>query len=100
MDLLFLLDKSVIAFVAFAITLLIATYSTYAERKIAAFLQDRVGPDRAGPFGIFQPLADAGKFFFKEEIIPKTSDKFLINLRPGSVQEPCIRIEFQGFLHF
>ena len=83
MDLLFLLDKTVIAFIAFSITLLIATYSTYAERKIAAFLQDRVGPDRAGPFGIFQPLADAGKFFFKEEIIPNTSDKFLFIIGPG-----------------
>jgi NADH-quinone oxidoreductase subunit H len=83
MDLLFLLDKTVIAFIAFAITLLIATYSTYAERKVAAFMQDRVGPDRAGPFGIFQPLADAGKFFFKEEIIPNTSDKFLFIIGPG-----------------
>lgn len=82
-DLLFLLDKTVIAFIAFAITLLIATYSTYAERKVAAFMQDRVGPDRAGPFGIFQPLADAGKFFFKEEIIPNTSDKFLFIIGPG-----------------
>lgn len=80
---LLLLDKTVIAFVAFAITLLIATYSTYAERKVAAFLQDRVGPDRAGPFGILQPLADAGKFFFKEEIIPNTSDKFLFIIGPG-----------------
>ena len=83
MEWLVLLDKTVIAFVAFAITLLIATYSTYAERKIAAFLQDRVGPDRAGPFGILQPLADAGKFFFKEEIIPNTSDKFLFIIGPG-----------------
>jgi NADH-quinone oxidoreductase subunit H len=83
MDMLFLLDKTVIAFIAFAITLLIATYSTYAERKVAAFMQDRVGPDRAGPFGIFQPLADAGKFFFKEEIIPNTSDKFLFIIGPG-----------------
>jgi NADH-quinone oxidoreductase subunit H len=83
MDMLFLLDKTVIAFVAFSITLLIATYSTYAERKVAAFMQDRVGPDRAGPFGIFQPLADAGKFFFKEEIIPNTSDKFLFIIGPG-----------------
>lgn len=80
---LLVLDKTVIAFVAFAITLLIATYSTYAERKIAAFMQDRVGPDRAGPFGILQPLADAGKFFFKEEIIPNTSDKFLFIIGPG-----------------
>ncbi|MCB0820158.1 MAG: NADH-quinone oxidoreductase subunit NuoH [Bacteroidetes bacterium] len=83
MEMLFLLDKTVIAFVAFAITLLIATYSTYAERKVAAFMQDRVGPDRAGPFGILQPLADAGKFFFKEEIIPNTSDKFLFIIGPG-----------------
>jgi NADH-quinone oxidoreductase subunit H len=83
MDLLFLLDKTVIAFIAFAITLLIATYSTYAERKIAAFMQDRVGPDRAGPFGILQPLADAGKFFFKEEIIPNSADKFLFIAGPG-----------------
>ena len=83
MEWLLVLDKTVIAFVAFVITLLIATYSTYAERKIAAFLQDRVGPDRAGPFGILQPLADAGKFFFKEEIIPNTSDKFLFIIGPG-----------------
>ena len=83
MDTLFLLDKTVIAFIAFSVTLLIATYSTYAERKIAAFMQDRVGPDRAGPFGIFQPLADAGKFFFKEEIIPNASDKFLFIAGPG-----------------
>ena len=39
-------------------SLVIAMYSTYAERKVAAILQDRVGPDRAGPFGILQPLAD------------------------------------------
>jgi NADH-quinone oxidoreductase subunit H len=83
METIFLIDKTVIAFIAFAITLLIATYSTYAERKIAAFMQDRVGPDRAGPFGILQPLADAGKFFFKEEIIPDTSNKFLFIIGPG-----------------
>jgi len=83
MEMLFLLDKTIIAFVAFAVTLLIATYSTYAERKVAAFMQDRVGPDRAGPFGILQPLADAGKFFFKEEIIPDTSNKFLFIIGPG-----------------
>jgi len=83
MDLIYFIDKSVIALVIFAITLLIATYSTYAERKVAAVMQDRVGPDRAGPYGIFQPLADAGKFFFKEEIIPNTSNKFLFIIGPG-----------------
>jgi len=57
-------------------------YSTYAERKIAAFMQDRRGPNRAGPFGILQPLADGGKLFFKEEIIPLASSKFLFILGP------------------
>lgn len=67
----------------FSVTLLIATYSTYAERKIAAFLQDRVGPDRAGPFGILQPLADAVKMFMKEEMIPSVSNKALFILGPS-----------------
>jgi len=58
-------------------------YSTYGERKIAAFLQDRIGPNRAGPFGIFQPLADGGKMFFKEEFIPDQSVKWLFILGPG-----------------
>lgn len=61
----------------------IAMYTTYAERKVAAWLQDRRGPNRAGPFGIFQPLADGGKLFFKEEIIPLASNKFLFILGPA-----------------
>src|SRR6266481_5421761 len=65
-----------------SLALLIAMYTTYAERKIAAFLQDRRGPNRAGPFGILQPLADGGKLFFKEEIIPLASSKFLFILGP------------------
>jgi NADH-quinone oxidoreductase subunit H len=63
-------------------SLIVAMYSTYAERKVAAFMQDRVGPNRAGPFGIFQPLADGLKLFFKEEIIPNFSNKFLFILGP------------------
>ncbi|CAN5359848.1 NADH-quinone oxidoreductase subunit NuoH [soil metagenome] len=63
-------------------SLVIAMYSTYAERKVAAILQDRRGPNRAGPFGILQPLADGLKLFFKEEIIPSFSSKFLFILGP------------------
>lgn len=64
------------------LSLVIAMYETYAERKIAAFMQDRRGPNRAGPFGLFQPLADGLKLFMKEEIIPNTSNKFLFILGP------------------
>jgi NADH-quinone oxidoreductase subunit H len=78
----FLLYKLILVVAIFLITLLIAAYSTYAERKVAAFLQDRIGPDRAGPFGIFQPLADGLKFIMKEEIIPVVSNKFLFVLGP------------------
>ena len=58
-------------------------YSTYAERKVAAFLQDRLGPNRAGPFGILQPVADAVKLFMKEEMIPSVSNKTLFIIAPG-----------------
>jgi NADH-quinone oxidoreductase subunit H len=82
MDWSILIEKSILVVILFAISLAIAAYSTYAERKIAAFLQDRIGPDRAGPWGLLQPLADGGKMFFKEEIIPNASDKFLFILGP------------------
>jgi NADH-quinone oxidoreductase subunit H len=77
--------------IIFLISLLIAMYSTYAERKIAAFLQDRVGPNRAGPFGILQPLADGAKMFMKEEIIPTTSNGFLFIVGPSlAIMTACI----------
>lgn len=78
-----LLYKAIYILVIFGITLLIATYSTYFERKIAAFIQDRVGPNRAGPAGLLQPLADAGKLFFKEDFIPTKANKALFILGPG-----------------
>ncbi len=82
MDLTVLITKAIIILVIFGITLLIATYSTYAERKVAAFLQDRLGPNRAGPFGLLQPIADAGKMFFKEDFIPAQANKWLFILGP------------------
>ncbi len=74
--------KLILIFAVFGISLFIAMYSTYAERKVAAFLQDRIGPNRAGPFGILQPVADGIKMFMKEEIIPSNADKFLFVLGP------------------
>jgi NADH-quinone oxidoreductase subunit H len=77
-----LIEKLVLIVAIISVSLVIAMYSTYAERKVAAVLQDRVGPDRAGPWGILQPLADGGKLFFKEEIIPNTSNKLLFIMGP------------------
>src|ERR1051326_6493617 len=79
----YLLYKLILAVCVFALALVVAMYSTYAERKIAAFLQDRLGPNRAGPFGILQPLADGVKMFMKEEIIPDVSNKWLFILGPA-----------------
>lgn len=83
MDTGFIIEKFILVAVIFGISLVIAMYSTYAERKVAAYLQDRLGPDRAGPFGILQPLADGVKMFMKEEIIPTTSNKWLFIVGPG-----------------
>lgn len=83
MDINFVIEKFLLVTILFAISLLIAMYSTYAERKVAAFLQDRLGPDRAGPFGILQPLADGIKMFMKEEIIPSNASKWLFMVGPG-----------------
>ncbi|MNK25138.1 NADH-quinone oxidoreductase subunit H [compost metagenome] len=78
----FVIEKLILVSIVFVITLVIAMYSTLAERKIAGFMQDRYGPDRAGLFGILQPLCDGGKFFFKEEIIPAGAHKVLFILGP------------------
>jgi len=77
------LEKTI--FIAFIITvsLVVALYMTFGERKVAAWIQDRVGPNRAGPFGLLQPLADGVKMFFKEEIIPTSSNKILFILGPS-----------------
>ncbi|MES2560434.1 MAG: NADH-quinone oxidoreductase subunit NuoH [Bacteroidota bacterium] len=77
-----ILFKTILIGIIFMVSLGIAAYSTYAERKVAAFMQDRVGPDRAGPFGLLQPIADGVKMFTKEEIIPNASDRLLFILGP------------------
>src|SRR5436190_17126705 len=79
----FIIEKLALVVVIILFSLFIAMYATWWERKLAAFLQDRIGPNRAGIFGIFQPLADGGKLFFKEEIIPLASSKALFILGPS-----------------
>ena len=83
MELAFVIEKFVLVTVIFGVSLGVAAYSTLAERKIAAFLQGRVGPHRAGWNGMLQPLADGAKMFFKEEIIPSQSNAFLFIAGPS-----------------
>ena len=91
MELALVIEKFVLVAIIFGISLVTAMYSTYAERKVAAFLQDRVGPNRAGPFGIFQPMADGAKMFMKEEIIPTQSSGLLFIVGPSlAILTACI----------
>lgn len=78
-----IIEKGLLISAVLGISLVIAMYSTWLERKVAAWIQDRRGPNRAGIFGLLQPLADGGKLFFKEEIIPATANKFLFVLGPS-----------------
>jgi NADH-quinone oxidoreductase subunit H len=80
---LLLLEKFILIAIIIFASLGIALYTTFAERKVAAILQDRPGPNRAGPFGLLQPLADGVKMFTKEEIIPTDASKWLFILGPG-----------------
>lgn len=75
--------KSIVILAVFGLTLLIAMYSTWGERKVAGFIQDRLGPNRTGAGGILQPLADAGKMFFKEDFIPSQANKWLFIAGPS-----------------
>ncbi|MDD2791945.1 MAG: NADH-quinone oxidoreductase subunit NuoH [Sediminibacterium sp.] len=79
----FLLEKLILIAIIVLASLGIALYTTFAERKVAGALQDRPGPNRAGPFGLFQPFADGLKLIMKEEIIPNTSNKGLFILGPA-----------------
>ena len=83
MDSTIIIEKGIFIVIIFAITMLMAMYSTLAERKVAAWLQDRVGPNRAGKGGILQPLADGLKLFSKEEFLPDTPNKFLFVVGPA-----------------
>ena len=67
-------------------------YVTLYERKVLAWMQVRIGPNRAGPWGLLQPVADAFKLIFKEELIPEKADKLLFVIAPVITMIPALII--------
>jgi NADH-quinone oxidoreductase subunit H len=74
----------------FAVMMTIVAYAVYVERRVAAFIQDRVGPNRVGPLGLLQPLADAVKSFLKEDFTPDYVRKAYYWLAPAIVMIPSL----------
>jgi len=78
-----LLIPAIKSLVVIVVLLLAFAYMTYVERKLVGRFVRRYGPNRAGPFGLLQPIADAFKAIFKEEVIPSEVDKWLYVICPG-----------------
>lgn len=74
----------------FGIVMVTVAYATYAERRVSAFIQDRRGPNRVGPFGLLQPIADGIKNIIKEETLPATASRFFFVLAPILVLVPSL----------
>ena len=74
----------------FFVILTLAAYLVFAERRILAWIQDRTGPNRVGPFGLLQPLADLIKLLTKEDFIPAAADRWLFLLAPAMAAIPAI----------
>lgn len=86
----FVLFSALKALVAVVLLLSIVAYTVLAERKICAAVQDRIGPNRAGPFGLLQPAADAVKAFLKEDFVPGHVRKVYFWLAPALTMTPAL----------
>ena len=76
--------------VMFGVVMLTVAYTTLAERRVSAFIQDRMGPNRVGPFGLLQPIADGLKNLVKEETLPASSSKLYFMLGPMLAMVPAL----------
>ncbi|MGQ0614705.1 MAG: NADH-quinone oxidoreductase subunit H, partial [Planctomycetaceae bacterium] len=85
----FLVTLLHIALVAGLVLPLIAAVMVWAERRVSAFMQDRLGPNRVGPAGLLQPIADLLKFIFKEDVVPGHVNKVLYILAPALALGPA-----------
>ena len=91
-DILFALLMALIKGVGlvFVIILPMVSYTVYAERRVSAMIQDRVGPNRVGPMGLWQPIADAVKLLLKEDFTPASVNKFYYWLAPACAMAPSL----------
>ena len=76
--------------ILFVVILPMVSYTVYAERKVSAFIQDRLGPNRVGPAGLFQPIADMFKLLLKEDFTPRAVNTFYYWLAPCLAVMPAI----------
>jgi NADH-quinone oxidoreductase subunit H len=76
--------------IVFLVILPMVSYAVYAERRVSALIQDRLGPNRVGPAGLFQPIADAMKFLLKEDYTPAHVNTFYYWLAPCLAMVPAI----------
>jgi NADH-quinone oxidoreductase subunit H len=92
-DLLFDIAAALVKILVFVhIALALSAYMSLAERKVSAWMQDRIGPNRVGIAGVLQPIADGLKFLFKEDVVPGHVDKVLYVLAPAIVLIPAFLV--------
>src|SRR6185295_7340242 len=88
----FILFSALKIFGVFSVLMTIVAYAVWVERKVSAAIQDRIGPNRFGPAGLLQPLADAVKSFLKEDFTPGHVRKLYYWLAPAIVMIPSILV--------
>ncbi len=88
----YMIEQIPVFIITVLILLLMVAYLTYAERKIIGYIQIRIGPNRVGPRGWLQPIADAVKLAFKEIILPNTSNRFLFVFAPILAMAPALAV--------
>src|SRR6478735_415714 len=90
MDYFFIITSLLKIAILLGVILFMVSYAVYAERRVSAFIQDRVGPNRVGPAGLFQPIADMFKLLLKEDFTPRAANTFYYWLAPCLAVMPAI----------
>ncbi|MFM8872865.1 MAG: NADH-quinone oxidoreductase subunit NuoH [Phycisphaerales bacterium] len=85
-----LVASALVVFLALHVILVSCAYAIWLERRLSAWMQDRVGPNRVGPWGLLQPIADGLKFFLKEDYTPKHVDKAMFFAAPAMLAVPSL----------